>query len=259
MSSKLESDLHHTNETRDKIPNLKEFVKYLNQTINLFDSHVSNEDFEKKDSDIYKLFVALFNMYIDLDPKCDIADNNRSSNKNIRTSTIDETDVNSIIEQHINIKRNRAKNNLKWENNRHKFRSDEIAQEIYKKSLLDLCIPEDDSPILFTNNNKFQHRPNKKESISTPIKTNTDTNMLDIYTDHDEINVTNKSRDKLQCKIRNKKYHTTNITNILHIDTPQSNDQGDVKRKYLATKHPQYEKTDDIDSKIDMLKKMLHK
>ena len=38
-----------------KNPNIKEYIKYLDYTVKMFDKHVSEEDFEKKDSDIYKL------------------------------------------------------------------------------------------------------------------------------------------------------------------------------------------------------------
>jgi len=46
-----------------KNPNVKEFVKYLDYTVKVFDKHVAEEDFEKKDSDVYKLFGTLFHMY----------------------------------------------------------------------------------------------------------------------------------------------------------------------------------------------------
>lgn len=42
-----------------KIPNLKEFVKYLDQTLKLFDNHIAEKDFENKNSDVYKLFPKL--------------------------------------------------------------------------------------------------------------------------------------------------------------------------------------------------------
>jgi hypothetical protein len=44
-------------------PNVKEFVKYLDYTVKVFDKHVAEEDFENKDSDVYKLFDTLFHMY----------------------------------------------------------------------------------------------------------------------------------------------------------------------------------------------------
>jgi hypothetical protein len=49
-----------------KTPNIKEFIKYLDQTLNLFEEHVPGTDFQNPDSNINKLFNTLFSMYRDI-------------------------------------------------------------------------------------------------------------------------------------------------------------------------------------------------
>lgn len=44
--------------------NLRDFIRYLNLTLNILDKNVADEDFEKPDSDVYKFFIMLFKIYI---------------------------------------------------------------------------------------------------------------------------------------------------------------------------------------------------
>lgn len=46
-----------------KNPNIKEFIQYLDHTLAMFQNHLSEEDFERTDSDVYKLFTTIFKMY----------------------------------------------------------------------------------------------------------------------------------------------------------------------------------------------------
>lgn len=43
--------------------NIKDIMKYLNQTLELLEGYVPNEDFSDANSDVYKLFVTLFGIY----------------------------------------------------------------------------------------------------------------------------------------------------------------------------------------------------
>lgn len=42
----------------NRTPNLKEFIKYLEQTVKLFENHVAGDDFKNKNSEVYRLFVT---------------------------------------------------------------------------------------------------------------------------------------------------------------------------------------------------------
>jgi hypothetical protein len=92
---------------KNKALNLKDFVEYLNQTIKMFDQHIAVEDFEKKDSSIHKLFVALFDIYMNTNPKTD------KQPKLSNDTTLETSDKN-------------------------RFESDNIAHEMYKTSLMEL-------------------------------------------------------------------------------------------------------------------------
>ncbi len=188
MSNNLVSNL--PNISQNKIPNLKEFIKYLDQTLKMFDQHIAEEEFENKNSDVYKLFVTLFNIYTDLDVKktrkndnpknnmleiCqnkyeqnnDNQNNDNQNNKNI----IDNVEINSIIQQHIENRKKNKNANPKWENNRTNLDSDKQAREIYNKSMMELKTSENNGPILFSNakHNKISSPVKNTSSKSTPF------------------------------------------------------------------------------------------
>ena len=147
---------------KEKIPNLKEFIKYLNQTLDMFDQHVPSEEFERKDSDIHKLFVSLFNLYTDIDSKKENSNNTDPVffDKNIVAGLIN-TNHNVNPNNNINPKSNIGsvgrkikipKDNFKWENNK-SINSEKLAREIYKKTLNDLKTL-DNEPIITSSENK---------------------------------------------------------------------------------------------------------
>ena len=63
------SNKNNVSNNNNKILNIKEFVQYLEQTLSMFDKHISAEDFEDKNSDVHKLFTTLFSMYTDMENK----------------------------------------------------------------------------------------------------------------------------------------------------------------------------------------------
>jgi hypothetical protein len=270
VTDKYKIDINQNN----KIPNLKEFIKYLDQTLKLFDQHIAEEEFEKKDSDVYKLFIMLFNIYTDLDTKKTKnesvtespgskhpkASNGvpKASNGVPKTDTgANEIDVNSIILQHIENRKKHKKENPKWENNRSRLESERLVREIYNKSLLELQTTDNNGPILFTDakikkdlfecqttDSCFRHNKTSKKrnnyvdrndnhllkSTNNILQTDTETNNSDMYTDNDD--------------------GDANTEFIVHVPSKQI-----IKK---SNKHC-YEKTDDIDKKINMLKKLLNK
>lgn len=148
--SKSQRDLESRslkNEKSGKNPNIKEFIKYLDQTLEMFDQHISEEDFEKHDSDIYKLFTTLFHMYGDISKNEHIKKNTNSSSE---STTIDaNADISDIIVKHIEKKKQQRKEKLLWENQRQNPESEKIARHIYKRSLREIET-SDNGPIIFT-------------------------------------------------------------------------------------------------------------
>jgi len=104
-----------SNQSEKLNPNVKEFIRYLNQTLEMFDHYVDKEDYEKKESDVYKLFITLFRLYAN-------------------ASNQAETDIDSgILVQHLD-----KKQNLPWENRRIDVPSEQLVQQLYKKSLQEI-------------------------------------------------------------------------------------------------------------------------
>ena len=163
---------------KEKIPNLKEFIKYLNQTLDMFDQHVPSEEFERKDSDIHKLFVSLFNLYTDIDSKKENSNNTDPVfDKNIVAGLIN-TNHNVNPNNNINPKSNIGsvgrkikipKDNFKWENNK-SINSEKLAREIYKKTLNDLKTLDNEPIITSSENKNFRLNPKKiNPSSPTPV------------------------------------------------------------------------------------------
>ncbi|XWV25219.1 putative ORFan [Tupanvirus deep ocean] len=322
MSNILESNKTNIS-TNNKIPNLKEFIKYLDQTLKMFDQHIAEEEFENKNSDVHKLFVTLFNIYTDLDSKKTKENINKSilneehkdesvKQKSINTTNIDtkDIDINSIIEQHIENRKNQKKDKPKWENNRTRLESEKIAREIYKKSLLELQTSDDNGPILFTNTKKSKNDDDIVSNILNTVSLHTKTKSMSQPNaksckeniknkDIKYKSVVKKSEETIQKKTyrhkNNKKYVVNNDANDNIIDNDIENIYVSVENKksddnnnseydnfnmYTDTdensvsivhspprnktnkKHQKthkYEKTDDIDKKINVLKKILNK
>lgn len=286
-----------------KIPNLKEFIKYLDQTLKIFDQHIAEEDFENKDSDVYKLFTTLFNMYTDLDPKKNppmpelskhqsdnISDVESISNK-YESDKDNVSDINSIIAQHIENKKKQKKNIPKWENNRPKIESEKMAQEIYKKSLLELYTPNKNDPIIITDNKKNTKNviPNTKiaqnkkkfdniyqipikekfdDSTNSTDSSNSDESSdessegedtdFDMYTDYNESVSNYKNNDSIVSKQKIIEKPTSRSRQLVK---PHAKKQKNITTTSAetSTSVESYAKTDDIDKKINILKKMLNK
>lgn len=185
----------------EKIMNPKEFIEYLNQTWKLFGEHVTKEDFEKKDSDVNKLFMTLFNLYIELCNKNCLGTTDRM-NKN----EFIEEKMDSIIKKHVVNKKTRKIPKFRWENNRNELGSDMIAQDMYKKSLLKYCTSENQGPISFNSVDSDTRESESKSCIFESSET------------------------------------------IINTTTEKT---GTLDFSY-------YDKTDDIDKKISILKKLLH-
>jgi hypothetical protein len=333
MSNIPDSNPQNINQKNNsgKIPNLKEFIKYLDQTLKLFDNHIADEDFENKDSNVYKLFITLFNIYKDLDSKVIIDSNkntlqihdpcNPNENKSIvinkSAENVDNIDINSIVTQHIENRKKQKKNNYKWENIS-RIESDQMAHKLYQKSLMEIRTVDNDGPIIFSDkitkneeNNNFTNKKSTKkldgdidntgilidkkiiESQEKNIKNNKNVTDRKITkklekkskNKHMMSNKTGAINKIFYAKKSNKKllednkhsdsdelsenvqkcYKNTNTKNINHSDIyTECESLEDIfshpKKKYdTQLTVEKYEKTDDIDKKINKLKKILNK
>ncbi|XWV26478.1 putative orfan [Tupanvirus soda lake] len=316
MSNILESNTTTNVNTNNKIPNLKEFIKYLDQTLKMFDQHIAEEEFENKNSDVYKLFVTLFNIYTDLNAKKatnENINNKIQKEKNINepvihqinsNSSVDtkDIDINSIIEQHIENRKKQKKDNPKWENNRTRLESEKIVREIYKKSLLELQTSDDNGPILFTDAKISKYDDDIVSNIlstvshHTKIKSTNKPNTIKSYKNNiRQKNLKYKSIVKKSDEIiQNKSFCHKNDKKTIIDDNDNENifiaqntkesdkdnseydnfdmytdtDENSVSVVHSPTKNKtnkkhqkihKYEKTDDIDKKINVLKKILNK
>ena len=52
-----------------KLPSIKEFVAYLNQTVDILDQNNNEEDFKNPNSNVYKLFSMLLSAYANSEPE----------------------------------------------------------------------------------------------------------------------------------------------------------------------------------------------
>lgn len=272
---------------KNKIPNLKEFVKYLNKTIDMFD-HLSEEDFEKKDSDVGKLFHMLFNMYTD--PETSkikyTPDRFNDNNSKIkikrpnRENTSDELNVNSIISQHVKNKMKQKKRIGKL-NNRYLSESDRIAQELYDKNMYDIRSYKNDGdkPIIFSED-EYTPRPiyNKARYFNQNIQdryiSRKDKYKSDDTTEHIDHHIAKTENiEKKKIKFHEKIDHLAasssidppreeiNVRNIKKkTNLPELNIKSymdsvrDINKRMVD-----YESTEEIDKKINNLKKILMK
>ena len=163
------------NSDDNRIPNLKEFIRYLEQTVKLFENHVDEEDFENKDSEVYKLFVTLFNLYTESDKKSSsespydlikekphvvpkeksYAMTNESPPTKAREEKfypkkIDKPKMDNIIKKH-------------FENSK-LMDSDKRSYEIYQRALRDLETVDDDEPILVNKPKIVEKAPPKRKT-----------------------------------------------------------------------------------------------
>jgi hypothetical protein len=270
------SNISKTNISRtrsnNKTPNLKEFIKYLDQTVQMFDQHISEEEYENKNSDVYKLFVTLFNIYTDLDTKKSKGTGNLFSlkdhpheiwktfkDKNNNLTEKHGYHSNNIIKQHIDNKKIQT-NNPKWENNRSINDSEKMAKEMYKKSLLELYSAEPDGPILFNDANDNKNilssvafpkinleKSNKllpknigknKKQMHT-FQSNNQINIDDSNTKHPKNNGLNEKNDKPNKKndIPNKKNNKSDRKNNKpdRKNYKPNKDRKSNKKKYYAS------------------------
>jgi len=160
-----------------KNPNIKEFVKYLDYTVKIFDKHVAEEDFEKKDSDVYKLFDTLLHMYDNIskenNPQINFdhlhfgADVMLRSSNRIRAPDIDFCDCNEFNSDESHQSRGIDMNNInnpKWENNHPVSRIAKKMMDTHQRNIQNLTSVSDS---LLTTENNSQYTLNDDSSINT--------------------------------------------------------------------------------------------
>lgn len=176
-----------------KNPNIKEFIKYLDKTLDMFDKYIPDEDFERKDSDAYKLFTTLFRMYDD------IAQNDEPIKKN-------NNNISRIVAKHIKNKKRLKNNRPKWEN--HSVDSDIIAQKMYRNGMRNMY-DTDDGPILFTEDVKKKQNPSKTLSVKAPNTSFFTDQSSDSESDND--NSRYEKTDDIETKLRKLKERLSKI------------------------------------------------
>lgn len=257
MSNTLDLNKSTTNDSKldKKIPNLKDFIKYLDQTLNMFDHYVSEEDYNNKDSDVHKLFVTLFNMYMDMENKKQqippepsikpMTQSKRETSDLPKNQVLDGININDIIDKHLASRKKQLINRPKWENIKHRTRvdSDKFVKEIYHKSLLDLKTTEHNSPIILNYHDTITNENTMKQLFDSYCIKNT--------SEHKN----NKSQDSVGIlPASGSSKHSISQDFEYNIYT-----ENDNQILYSEPKSRKYEKTDDIDQKITKLKKMLNK
>jgi hypothetical protein len=160
-------------------PNLKEFVRYLNKTIDMFDHHIPESEFENTESKVHQLFYSLFNIYLENHPITIESESRTRGGKydhHVSYPTLPE--IESMIHQHYN----KEKTSLIPEvpNKRTVQRlerpddlvenSDVIARRIYRESLLDLQSSEE-KPYQQSVIPIQQTKPERSTRIERPEKT----------------------------------------------------------------------------------------
>lgn len=203
-----------------KKQNIKEFIKYMEKTVDLFDGKVPSKDFEDENSEVYKLCKTLFAAYI--------GDEGKHSNYIFHGSDSEQSDAASIVAKQIRKSRRdkKNKNGVMWENKREIEESDKEVLEMFKNRIRDLRTEE--GPILFTDNNALE-----KNDIPEEWR------KLDSKNNHDALeNIDEKDSS--------------------YVDLSES-EQKDTIKKTRSKKsiEKNYEKTDDISQKLNKLKKML--
>ncbi len=215
MSDQINMDDENSDK---KTPGIKQFIDYLNQTVKIFGDYYSDEEFERKDSDIYKLFITLFYLYAKI---------GSHANENQCCQKIKK--VQKMMDNHIKTK----KAFFKWENSRYQDTvsplkkidpSEKIVRDLYKKKLIETKTTIDNGPILFTDEKLIKN-------IGKPIPT--DKVFIERW-DSIDSDISNKKNDG--------KINADNVS----------------KCESEFTNKPSYQNTDEIDYKIINLKKLLN-
>lgn len=115
--------------------NIKEFVKYLDQTVQMFEKRVPARDFEDPNSDVHKLITDLITVYNKTNKKrgYNHEDSNKSDNREIR--------------------KNRS-SRLAWENNRIYNESENDILDKFRTKMDKSIISTEGPYILRENDNK---------------------------------------------------------------------------------------------------------
>jgi len=99
--------------------NVKEFVEYLNHTMNMFDGHITEEELANKESNINKLICTLFHMYENM--SVDERQQQKTHPKLYHNQSVfTENDIEKIVNVSniFHHKMETHKENPKWENKR---------------------------------------------------------------------------------------------------------------------------------------------
>lgn len=232
--------------------NIKDFIKYLDQTLELFDGKVPNKDFEDKNSDVYKLFTTLFKMYQGKNKKRSIvgANGNGALESDSETDQMSESDISTIVAKHLSKKRKQKTEKFSWENQRDIEESDKEVYAIFRQRMEELQTT-DDEPILFSDAKPKKTDPELKPiaKISKPQK---EIQREIIATKPiKEIDLKPASKAKPIQKVQIRKPIIPETEEIEETET--TNGTTDSVAQTIN------ERTEDIDRKISRLKKLLEK
>lgn len=254
---------NNAQELNNKIPNLKNFVKYLNQTIELFDSHVSEEQFEKKDSDLHKLFVSLFNIYTESEN----SNYNKDDKKNsVPTQINKKNDSNEEIEKLLNkhvedrkkqklMKSSTEKLPVVTNKNMTRLESEKHAKQIYTRCLNEVkSSPE--APKKCNKQYAIIHKDTPKK-ISHCEKSKNKFKKDNMYVKH-YVQNENRCNDS---KIISKNSRKNSFKNSSKINRAVQNydDYIDMYTNNDDLTCSTIDNTDDIDNKITELRRLLNK
>ena len=211
---------------KEPSPNIKKFIEYLDHTLKMFDKYVGEEEFEDSNSDIYKLFSTLLNIYNDLvsrnktkydvDEKYYYHDSDRIAHEIYRKGLYSESDDVPII--FTEDRNNMDNHNSEW-----------ICHDI-DKSRNDMN--------KYHNKNVLMDQSHNDTDQSYIDDTDQSHQSEQSYIDQSH-HIHKKTNDKLFEKSGNKFTHPNTI-NIDHFFENSSN------------------KSSDIDEKINILKKLIN-
>jgi len=159
-----------------KIFNIKEFIKYLNKTVELLAPHIPNEEFEKRDSDVHKLFASLFSIYTVDKPTFSKGPEHHEHNKH-EYQEHEPVDINDFLEKHIETRKNIEKKVIRKIDSGSKTRldSDKSAMNVYNRCMRDAKStgpvlykkPDDTYSDIYTTDNNDSPAIFKNSHIST--------------------------------------------------------------------------------------------
>lgn len=165
-------------------PNLKEFVRYLNKTIDMFDHHIPDSEFENTESKVHQLFYSLFNIYLENHPITLESEGYREA-RPVKYPSLPE--IETMIHQHYDSKKIKPVVQSKVPERKSSILqalpenvedSDAIARRIYRQSLADSGSSDEKpyepsrsglkeragDPVMMIEKPTVTHRPSQKPS-----------------------------------------------------------------------------------------------